>query len=133
MVAMRFTVTAERGTGPVWVLQCAEHPGAISQTRRLREAGRLMAEAISFVAGANPEEVEIDLVPVLPEPLAARVAAARRSALELAAAQRSAAAASRRAARELVAAGLSGADTARVLGVSAQRVSQLLAAPHEAA
>jgi len=54
MVAMRFTVTAERGAGPVWVLQCVEHPGAISQTIRLAAADQLMAEAIGFVADVDP-------------------------------------------------------------------------------
>lgn len=70
MVAMRYTVTATRGSGPVWVFQCVEHPGAISEGRRLSDA--------------------------------------------------------RRAAADLRAAGLTGADTAQVLGVSPQRVSQLV-------
>ena len=67
----------------------------------------------------------------LPQPLDAEVAGARRLVEDLAVAQREAAAASRRAARDLLAAGLTGADTARVLGVSPQRVSQLVSARSE--
>lgn len=133
MVAMRYTVTAERGLAAVWVLQCREVPGAISESRRLAEAEALMVEAISFVAELNAQDVEIDLVPLLPEPLSSEVSAARKLVEELSEVQQGAAAASRRAARDLIAAGLTGADAARVLGVSPQRVSQLVAKPHQAA
>lgn len=127
----RFTVTAERGTDPaVWVFQCREYPGAISQSRRLSDAARLMAEAIGFVAELEeaPEEIaaRIDLVPVLPAGLEDDVRQARAAVADLEHRQRDAAVLSRQAARRLREAGLSGADTAVVLGVSPQRVSQLV-------
>lgn len=122
-----FTVTAERGTDPkVWVLQCAEWPGAISQTRRLSEAPRLMRETIAWVSGVDEADVQIQLRPVLPEGLFAEVEAARQAVAALAEQQRQTAALSRAAAAHLIEAGLSGADTANVLGVSPQRVSQLV-------
>lgn len=56
---MRYTVTAERGTGEVWVFQCVEYPGAISQARSLSAAPGLMREAIAFVAEVDPDEVDV--------------------------------------------------------------------------
>lgn len=74
MVAvMRYTVTAEHGTGPVWVFQCKEHPGAISESRRLGDGFRLMPEAIAYVADVDEDDVEITLVPVLPKSVADQV------------------------------------------------------------
>lgn len=62
-----YTVTAERGADRgVWVFQCKEHPGAISQSRRRSDAAGLMSEAIAFVAEVDPDTVEIDLVQVPP-------------------------------------------------------------------
>lgn len=72
-------------------------------------------------------QVQIELRPVLPDGLRAEVERARRLVADLDLAQRTAAEASRAAVRDLAAAGLTGADTARILGVSPQRVSQLAA------
>jgi hypothetical protein len=127
MVAMTtYTVTAERGAGPVWVFQCREFPGAISQSRRLADGPRLMREAIAFVADVAPETVQVELVPALPSQLWAEVERAKQAVRELEARQREVAALSRNAARHLKEEGLSGADAAAVLGVSPQRVSQLV-------
>lgn len=124
----RYTVTAERGSDPrVWVFQCREHPGAISQSRRLSDAAQLMAEAIGFVAEVDPATVAIDLVPVLPGALGEEVRQARAAVADFEQRQRDVAEVSRHVARRLREAGLSGADTAAVLGVSPQRVSQLVA------
>ncbi len=62
---MRYTVTAERGAGRVWVFQCCEDPGAILESRRLGDVFRLMPEAIAYVGDVDEEAVEIELVPVL--------------------------------------------------------------------
>lgn len=45
-----------------WLLQCLEHPGAISETRDLGEAPELMREAISWVAQVPEEEVDVQVV-----------------------------------------------------------------------
>ena len=75
MVAMSqlFTVTAERGNG-VWVLE--SDLGAVSQVRRLDQAAGEMREAIAHLAGLPCGEVEVEVVPVLPE---AYTAASRRA------------------------------------------------------
>ncbi len=128
MVAVtRYTVTAERGAGPVWVFQCREHPGAISESRRLSDAHRLMREAIAFVADVDEADIEIELAPVLPEPVSDEVERARQAVRALAEQQRAAAALSRQAATRLADVGLTGADVATLLEISPQRVSQLLA------
>lgn len=122
-----YTVTAERGAGRgVWVFQCREFPGAISQSRRLADAPALMREAIGFVAEVDPAAVEIELVPVLPNQLEDEVRRAREAVQELEERQRAVAEVSRSVVRHLHDAGLTGADTAVVLGVSPQRVSQLV-------
>lgn len=119
-------MTAERGTGPVWVFQCEEFPGAISESRRLADAYRLMPEAISFVADVEPSDVEIDLELQLPGDLMNELTNARSAVRELEKIQAETAALSRSAVRRLVESGLTGTDTATMLGVSPQRVSQLL-------
>ncbi len=126
MVAMRYTVTAERGRGQVWVFQCAEYPGAISEGTRLADARRLMPEAIAFVAEVDPENIEIDLRVDLPAAVEEEVTAARRAVHDAAQAQQEAAALSRRAVADLRDEGLTGGDMAEVLGISKQRVSQLV-------
>ncbi len=123
---MRYTVTAERGTSGVWVLQCVEHPGAISEARSLASAPGLMREAIAFVAGVDPDEVEVEVTPVLPQDVAEEVARARDAVAGLAEQQRRAAELSRAAAKDLIARGLTGRDVSVVLKVSPQRVSQLI-------
>lgn len=121
-----YQVTAERGSiKGRWVLQCVEHPGAISETTRLSEAPELMREMIAFVAGVDPSTIEINLRPVLPAGLEVKLNGAKLAAREAEKRQREAAALSRGVVHALKAEGWSGADVAVTLGVSPQRVSQL--------
>ncbi len=125
MAVTRYTVTAERGRR-WWVLQCVEHPGAISEVARLDQARDAMREVIAFVAQVDPVEVEIDLRPTVPDEVGAHVRTAARLREEAHRANREAAAESRAAARVLREAGLSVRDVGTVLGVSHQRAHQLL-------
>lgn len=125
MAVTRYTVTAERGRR-WWVLQCVEHPGAISEVARLDQARDAMREVIAFVAQVDPAEVEIDLRPTVPDEVGAHVRTAARLREEAHRANREAAAESRAAARVLREAGLSVRDVGTVLGVSHQRAHQLL-------
>lgn len=127
MVAvMRYTVTAERGARRGWVFQCVEFPGAISEANRLSAAPALMRELIGFVADVSESDIEIDVRPVLPADLLSEIQRARAAVAALEHTQHEAAALSRAAVRDLKTAGLSGADMAEVLGISPQRVSQLV-------
>ena len=70
----------------------------------------------------------VEIIPEIGHGLDEKTRAARKAVALASHAQRAAAAQAREAARELRGAGLSGRDIAKVLGVSPQRVSQLLRA-----
>jgi predicted XRE-type DNA-binding protein len=103
-------------------------PGAVSQVRSLASAEDYVREAIAFVTGAAPDSFDVSVVPQLPRVLTDRVTAARKAAAEAAKAQTTAASLSREVVAELTAAGFNGQETAVILGLSKQRVSQLAAA-----
>lgn len=126
MAVTRYTVTAERGRR-WWVLQCVEHPGAVSEVARLDQAADAMQEAIAFVAQVDPADVEVDVRPAVPAEVGTHVRAAAHLREVAHRANREAAAESRAAARVLRDAGLSVRDVGTVLGVSHQRAHQLLA------
>ena len=121
-----YAVDAEH-TGKWWVLQCRDFPGAITQVRRLDQADQII-EAISFVTGESTAAITITVEPRLPDELSALISTAqaqRQRAREL---EASAARDLTRGARELVAHGLSQRDAAVILGVSHQRIHQLVTA-----
>lgn len=119
------TITAQRGLRH-WVLQCVEHPGAISEVARLDQAEVAMREAIAFVAEIPGDSFELEVIPVVPESVAEHLAMADRLRQEASRANSAAALEVRTAARELQSAGLSMRDVGTVLGVSHQRVHQLI-------
>lgn len=61
-----FTVTAERGTSGVWVLECKEL-GVVSQTSRLDRAKDEVIEALAYQSGLAPSEFQVKVIPVLPD------------------------------------------------------------------
>jgi len=97
----------------------------VTQSRSLATAERTVREYLSLLHDREVDD-EITIVPELGRKLTADLAKARRAVTELAVQQKKAAALSRATARELADAGLKGAEIATVLGVSPQRVSQLL-------
>ncbi len=122
-----FVVDAEY-TGEWWVLQCREHPGAVTQVRRLEQASHII-EAISFVAGIDPESIDIHVEPRLPDDVAQLVASTltlRQRAREM---EANVSLDMRRSAHRLLAHGLSQRDAAVILGISYQRVHQLVSEP----
>ncbi|MEL4183553.1 hypothetical protein MTQ17_09960 [Corynebacterium bovis] len=121
-----FTVTAQRGTGPVWVLECQEL-GAVSQTRRLDRAAEEMREAIAYLAKLDESEISIDVVPVLAAELTdlQRQAEEQRRAAETA--HRNAARATRELVKRMREQGYTLRDIAMILGVSHQHVGTLAA------
>lgn len=123
----RYTVTAERGAR-VWVLQCKEFPGALSEVVRLDQAD-VIREAIAFVAGVPEDSVEIALEPVV-DPKATKHLTAARSKRERAA-QLTAEAANELtlAAQTLHGSGLTVRDIGWILDVSHQRAQQLVTRP----
>lgn len=120
-----FTSTAIR-SGRVWVLQCDQVPGALSQVTRLDQAAEHQREAIAFVAEIPETMVDVEVIPQLDPAVAETINTAigkRREAEELAA---SATRQMREVARSLTDEGHSLRDVGVILGVSFQRVGQLI-------
>lgn len=123
-----YTVHAVRSEG-WWGLTVPEVPGAVSQVRSLASAAEYVREAIAFVAGVAPDSFAVEVVPQLPGTLAEEVAAARSAAAAAEQAQAAASSLTRDVVTKLAAAGYNGRETAVILGVSKQRVSQLAGEP----
>ena len=120
-----FTVTAERGSRR-WVLQCVEHPGAISEVTRLDEAADTIREAIAFVAQVPEESFDVDVQADIPADAVEHALNAKRLRESSLRDQTRSAEEYRRAALILSEKGLSLRDIGRILGVSFQRAHQLV-------
>lgn len=123
-VTRTFTVTAERGKGDWWVLEVPE-VGAVSQVKRLDQAEEEMCEAVAHLTGLAPDEVALQVVPVLPDAYTRHAHAAAEARKAAAEATSLAAAEARAAARVLREAGLTLRDVGTIMGVSHQRAAQL--------
>lgn len=121
-----FQVTAQR-SGDWWALSVDGMPGVHSQVRVLAKAESVIKEAIALVHNWDPDEFTVVVNPELPDELLSRVIESRTMIADTERLQREAASASREAAKALLAAGLSQRDAAYVMGVSFQRVNQLVA------
>jgi hypothetical protein len=121
---IRYNATARRD-GRWWVVT-VDGVG-VTQARTLRDAPHAAIGLVSAMLDIDEDDVSVDVQPDLPPVLHDTVAAARAKVAQLNEQQQEAARASRDAAAALVASGLTGADAAAVLGVSPQRISQLLA------
>jgi hypothetical protein len=124
MVAVKYTVKASRWESG-WELRI-EGVG-ITQSRGLADAEKMVRSYLRMDLGPQAADgAEIEIVPVLEEGLAEEIRALRQEIAELADRQQRAALRSGALVQRLRAAGLTGADTAAVLKLSPQRVSQLL-------
>jgi DNA-directed RNA polymerase specialized sigma24 family protein len=102
----------------------------VTQSRSLSDAEGMVRDYIALDADADvdPHAFDVVIVPEVGDGLDEHIEEVRRSIREAEQAQAQAAERSRELVRHLAAKGLSGKDTAKVLGVSPQRVSQLLKA-----
>lgn len=115
-----------RRSGDWWALSVDEHPGIHSQVRSLRQAETMIKEAITLALDADPDTFAVVVTHVLPKDVQRKVRESRLKVTALQHVQEETAALSREAARALLECGLSQRDAAEVLGVSFQRVSQLV-------
>lgn len=113
-------------SGGWWAISVPEVRGVHTQARRLEQAEAMVREAIALVLDVAEDSFDVALAPELPPELEQAIAAMGRSKQEAAAAQKAAAEAAAATARALVGAGLTVRDAGRVLGISYQRVAQLV-------
>lgn len=124
---MTYTSRAHR-EGNWWIVQNDQFPGAISQVRRLDLAADAQREAIAFVAEVDQDEVVV-VIRVELEPALARSldeAVALRAEAEAEVKEARALSLRRAIAISLKDDGMTLRDIAVVLGVSYQRVHQLV-------
>ena len=122
-----YTVQCERDESSTWVATVPELPGVVTQSRRLAGIPDLVRDAIELWLDDTKVQIEVELVIVGAE--AAREAWAESRRLRADADEKAAESSklARAAVADLSRQGLSMRDTALVLGVSFQRVSQLKA------
>jgi hypothetical protein len=125
-----YNATATR-EGRWWVVDVPDI-GA-TQGRTTREAERMAADLVAIMLDIPVEQVTVNVNFRLSDELTNEVRIARQAQKDADKAQRDAADRSRAAIRHILAAGLSKQDAARVLGISAQRVSQLAPEPKQKA
>ncbi len=114
--------------GRWWVLHLAG--GGTTQARTLTQVESMVADYVSLTHDVPLDAVSVTITDIDPGPgLAQALTAAREAQADAMRAQERAASRVRALARTLLERGLSGAEIAIVLGVSKQRVSQLIAVP----
>jgi hypothetical protein len=114
--------------GQMWSIAVPEVPGALSLVRNLAQAEPHIREAIGFVLGVPGDGFDVVLAGVhLPGGVEKQIVEARSISAHAEQLQRQAAQRMRHAVTAMRGEGISGSDIGRILGVSPQRVSQLLA------
>jgi len=121
----RYTVHARR-VGNWWALDVDSTPGVHTQVRRIDLAEEMARDAIAGVVEIAPDSFEIVVVPEAPAAVRTLVDKATAARSQAAKAQDTAARLTRDAARGLVQQGLTVRDAGALLGVSHQRIAQLV-------
>lgn len=114
-------------SGNWWAITVPELKGVHSQARRLDQAENMAREAIALFLDAEPDAIDVSVEPILPDKLQAEVTEVRATRGQAEDLQRTAAEVTARAARHLVdQANLTVREAGQILGISHQRVAQLL-------
>ena len=127
---MRKTYTARcQRAGDWWAISVPELRGVHTQARRLEKVDAMVRDAIAVFLDVRPDSFEIRVEPVLSRDLQKKVGRARKVRSDAEVLQREAATVSAEVAADLVqGAHLTVRDAGRVMGVSHQRIAQLLKA-----
>jgi DNA-directed RNA polymerase specialized sigma subunit len=105
----------------------------VTQSRNLSEAEGMVRDYVALDLDVDPDSFDVVIVPEVGDGFDERIEHVRRSIREAEQAQAQAAERSRALVGQLATQGLTGKDIAKVLGISPQRVSQLLkSAPTDA-
>jgi len=123
-----YTARCQR-SGDWWAISVPELRGVHTQARRLEKAEAMARDAIALFLDVASDSFDVRIEPVLPRDLQGKVGRARKVRDEAEVLQREAAIASAEVAADLVqTAHLTVRDAGRVLGLSHQRITQLLKA-----
>ncbi|WFE38108.1 type II toxin-antitoxin system HicB family antitoxin [Micromonospora sp. WMMD998] len=117
---MKYTATCVR-SGGWWAITVPEITGVFSQARRLDQVEGMAREAIALLLEVDPLSFDVEVQPEMPQ----EVTRARKARSALRAAEESAEEATVTAVRALLSKGYTVRDAGALLGISAQRVSQL--------
>lgn len=109
-----------------WVLEVPEVPGAVSQSRTLRDVEATARDVIALMLDVEPDSFGVDVHVELPESVTSHLARSATLREQAADAQAGAAAEVRAAARDLAGRGVTVRDIGAALGVSHQRAHQLV-------
>lgn len=122
----RYVAVYERDPdGDAWLVHIDGEPGCQTYGRSLRQASERIREALAVWLDREPDTLTVvDRLPADLEEMSRKVASRRSEAERAGDAAQTATA---QAVRELAARGLSRRDAADLLGISHQRVQQLLA------
>ena len=123
---MEVTATATR-TGEWWAIEVSDVQGGLhTQARRLDQVAATVADAVALVVDVSPETIEVTVIPQLAPRDAELIDAARHASQEAVRASELASQLSRQAVAQLRSEGMTVRDVGGLLGVSPQRVSQLV-------
>jgi len=122
---MIYTARARR-SGSWWAIDVPELPGVYSQARRLVRVESMARDAIALFLDVDPATLDIRVETNLPSELRRDVDAVGRLRAEADRLQAESSGALRHLTQELLGCGLSVRDAAAILGISHQRVSQLV-------
>jgi len=123
-----YTARCQR-SGDWWAISVPDLRGVHTQARRLEKAEAMVRDAIALFLDVPSDSFDVRIEPVLPRDLQGKVGRARKVRGQAEVLQREAAIASAQVAADLVhTAHLTVRDAGRVLGLSHQRITQLLKA-----
>ncbi|MBK5224596.1 MAG: hypothetical protein JJE52_17315 [Acidimicrobiia bacterium] len=113
-------------SGKWWAITVDDLPGVFAQAASFRAVEDAAKEAIGLYLDIDPAEVLAVVTPNVGEELDRRIRQRQRRVHELQQMQVEVATESRQTAQDLIDAGLTQRDVAQLLGVSFQRISQLV-------
>ena len=119
-----------RRSGGWWAITVPEQPGVFSQARRLDQVEAMARDAIAVARGIDPEDVAPIVIEVVPPDSVKGMLDELKASLDAAeSATAHAVATRRRVARMLHDMGMPMRDVGVLIGMSHQRVSQILSPP----
>jgi predicted RNase H-like HicB family nuclease len=122
-----YTARLEREKDGRWTVELAEEPRVHTWGKTVEQALARMREAAALWFEADEHEIELIPHAVLPKAAGRTIEQARQAREEARRADRLAVAQTKKAAAALAGRGISMRDAAAILGISHQRVHQLLA------